>query len=58
MNFSTENGIHSYVAFGQYSGEIIEKDDKVFLVVTDGIYLYALISDKQTKNQLLHMLYE
>ena len=57
-HLSTENGKHEDVTFGRYYGEYVETDDSSFLIVTDGIYVYILISDEGiNKDDLIRMLH-
>lgn len=54
--YSTENGGREKVSFGKYTGEYAETDSAFYLVVTDGTYLYSLISDIENKDTLINML--
>lgn len=55
---STENGKHEEVSFREYSGEYVDTGDNLFLVVTDGIYVYIIISNKDiNKDDLIRMLH-
>lgn len=57
-HLSTENGKHEEVTFGRYYGEYVDTDDSSFLIVTDGIYVYILISDEGiNKEDLIRMLH-
>lgn len=57
-HLSTENGKHEEVTFGRYYGEYVDTDDSSFLIVTDGIYVYILISDEGiNKDDLIRMLH-
>ena len=57
-HLSTENGNHEAVSFGRYYGKYVDTDDSNFLIVTDGIYVYILISDENiNKEDLIRMLY-
>ena len=55
-HYSTENGCHEKVSFGNYTGEYVETDSAFYLVVTDGTYLYSLVSDSENKETLINML--
>lgn len=44
-HFSTEGGIKEIISFGKFNGEYIEKETGNYLIVTDGVYLYALIGN-------------
>lgn len=55
-HFSGENGKSEKVSFGRYSGEFIETGYDNFLVVTDGKYIYILISDIIDRDSLIKML--
>ena len=57
-HLSTEKGKHESVSFGNYSGEYVDTGDNLFLVVTDGIYVYIIISNKDIhKDDLIRMLH-
>ena len=58
VHLSTENGEHEKVEFGQYSGEYIDTDTSNFLIVTDGIYVYVLISEDLVKEDFIKMLHQ
>ncbi len=55
-HFSTENGKSETVSFGEYIGEYVETDKCNYLIVTDGTYLYSLISELEDKETLIKML--
>ena len=56
-NLSTENGKREVVSFGKYYGEFIVTDRGNYLVVTDGIYIFIIISDEELeKENLIEML--
>ena len=56
-HLSTENGEHEEVSFGRYYGEYVDTDNGNFLIVTDGIYVYILISCEDiNKEDLIRML--
>ena len=57
-HLSTENGKHEEVSFGEYSGEYVDTDKSNYLIVTDGVYVYILISDEDVnKEDLIRMLH-
>ena len=56
-HYSTENGKSESVSFGKYSGEYIETDDANYLIVTDGTYIYSLISESVYKDEFVKMIY-
>jgi len=57
-HLSTENGSHEEVTFGKYYGEYVDTDNGNFLIVTDGVYVYILISDEDiNKDDLIRMIY-
>ena len=57
-HLSTENGKHVEVSFGRYSGEYVDTKDSNYLIVTDGIYVYIIISNKDIdKEDLIRMLH-
>lgn len=57
-HLSTENGKHENVSFGKYSGEYVDAGDDLFLIVTDGIYVYIIISNRDiNKDNLIRMLH-
>lgn len=57
-NYSTENGSSEQVSFGEYSGEYIETDDSNYLIVTDGTYIFSLISQSENvgRQELIKMI--
>ena len=55
---STENGKHEEVSFGRYYGEYVDTDNGNFLIVSDGVYVYILISAEDiNKEDLIRMLH-
>ncbi len=54
--YSTEDGLSEKVALGQYSGEYIETDSSNYLILTDGTYIYSLITDVVNKQELIKMI--
>ena len=56
-HYSTENGKSEKVKFGVYSGEYISTEHETYLIVTDGTYLYSIISgEKLNKETMIKML--
>lgn len=55
-HYSTENGVTSKVTYGQYKGEFIKTEKANLLIVTDGLYIYSIISEHADKDTLLRML--
>ena len=56
-HLSTENGMREDVSYGKYTGEYISTDSGNYLIVTDGLYVYILMTDEDiSKADLLHML--
>lgn len=57
-HLSTENGKHEEVSFGRYYGEYVDTDNGNFLIVSDGVYVYILISAEDiNKEDLIRMLH-
>ena len=56
MHYGAENSIHENVSFGKYWGEYIVDESDRYLVVTDGTYLYDVISENITKETMIKML--
>ena len=56
-NISTENGKKEDVSFGKYTGEFVESDNSNYLIVTDGTYVYIIMSNNVGKEDLEKMLY-
>ena len=56
-NISTENGKKEAVSFGKYTGEYVETDNSNYLIVTDGTYVYIIMSNNVGKEGLVKMLY-
>ncbi len=54
--YGAEEGSHENVSFGRYTGEFIDSQSTHFLIVTDGIYLYSIISEKIDKETMMKML--
>ena len=56
-HYSTENGKSEQVKFGIYTGEYITTEYETYLIVTDGTYLYSVISEeKMNKETMIKML--
>ena len=54
--YGAEEGISEKVSFGKYIGEYIESQSTNYLIVTDGTYLYSIISEKIDKETMMKML--
>lgn len=54
--YGAEEGIHENISFGKYTGEYIDSDSTHYLIVTDGTYLYSIISEKIDKETMIKML--
>ena len=54
--YGVEEGIHENISFGKYTGEYIDSDSTHYLIVTDGTYLYSIISEKIDKETMIKML--
>ncbi|MBR5177419.1 MAG: DUF4367 domain-containing protein [Lachnospiraceae bacterium] len=54
--YGAEEGIHENVSFGKYTGEYIDSQSTHYLIVTDGTYLYSIISKKIDKETMMKMI--
>ena len=56
VHYSTENGKSEKVFFGKYKGEYIITEKCNYLIVTDGTYIYSIISSNIEKEEMIKMI--
>ncbi len=56
VHYSTENGKSEKVFFGKYKGEYIITEKCNYLIVTDGTYIYSIISSCIEKKEMIKMI--